>query len=242
MNIENNTFRVVEQFISINGEGRRAGQLALFVRFAGCNLNCAYCDTKWANEAEVSYCEYTIDELYQMIKESKVKNITLTGGEPLIQPNMDSLLKRLREDASLRIEIETNGSVDIQPFLLDTQSDDIQVHSVKSTVEDNVSFTLDYKTSVSGMEDRMHMDNYVNLRTQDTVKFVVGSIRDLEKAKSIIEDYHLVEKGCGIYLSPCFGEIHPSEMVDFLVEHRLNDVNVQLQLHKFIWDPDKRGV
>ena len=242
MNIENNTFRVVEQFISINGEGRRAGQLALFVRFAGCNLNCAYCDTKWANEAEVSYCEYTIDELYQMIKESKVKNITLTGGEPLIQPNMDSLLKRLREDASLRIEIETNGSVDIQPFLLDTQSDDIQAHSVKSTVEDNVSFTLDYKTSVSGMEDRMHTDNYVNLRTQDTVKFVVGSIRDLEKAKSIIEDYHLVEKGCGIYLSPCFGEIHPSEMVDFLVEHRLNDVNVQLQLHKFIWDPDKRGV
>ena len=242
MNIENNTFRVVEQFISINGEGRRAGQLALFVRFAGCNLNCAYCDTKWANEAEVSYCEYTIDELYQMIKESKVKNITLTGGEPLIQPNMDSLLKRLREDASLRIEIETNGSVDIQPFLLDTQSDDIQAHSVKSTVEDNVSFTLDYKTSVSGMEDRMHMDNYVNLRTQDTVKFVVGSIRDLEKAKSIIEDYHLVEKGCGIYLSPCFGEIHPSEMVDFLVEHRLNDVNVQLQLHKFVWDPDKRGV
>ena len=242
MNIENNTFRVVEQFISINGEGRRAGQLALFVRFAGCNLNCAYCDTKWANEAEVSYCEYTIDELYQMIKESKVKNITLTGGEPLIQPNMDSLLKRLREDASLRIEIETNGSVDIQPFLLDTQSDDIQVHSVKSTVEDNVSFTLDYKTSVSGMEDRMHMDNYVNLRTQDTVKFVVGSIRDLEKAKRIIEDYHLVEKGCGIYLSPCFGEVQPSEMVDFLVEHRLNDVNVQLQLHKFIWDPDKRGV
>ena len=242
MNIENNTFRVVEQFISINGEGRRAGQLALFVRFAGCNLNCAYCDTKWANEAEVSYCEYTIDELYQMIKESKVKNITLTGGEPLIQPNMDSLLKRLREDASLRIEIETNGSVDIQPFLLDTQSDDIQAHSVKSTVEDNVSFTLDYKTSVSGMEDRMHMDNYVNLRTQDTVKFVVGSIRDLEKAKSIIEDYHLVEKGCGIYLSPCFGEVPPSEMVDFLVEHRLNDVNVQLQLHKFIWDPDKRGV
>lgn len=242
MNIENNTFRVVEKFISINGEGRRAGQLALFVRFAGCNLNCAYCDTKWANEADVSYHEYTIDELYQMIKESKVKNITLTGGEPLIQPNMDRLLKRLREDASLRIEIETNGSVDIQPFLLDTQSDDIQAHSVKSTVEDNVSFTLDYKTSVSGMEDRMHMDNYVNLRAQDTVKFVVGSIRDLEKAKSIIEDYHLVEKGCGIYLSPCFGEIPPSEMVDFLVEHRLNDVNVQLQLHKFIWDPDKRGV
>ena len=86
------------------------------------------------------------------------------------------------------------------------------------------------------------MTNYENIRMQDTVKFVVGSIKDLEKAKSIIENYHLVEKGCGIYLSPCFGKINPSEMVDFLVEHRLNDVNVQLQLHKFIWDPDKRGV
>lgn len=242
MNIETDTFRVVEQFISINGEGRRAGQLALFIRFAGCNLNCEYCDTKWANETDVSCQEYTIEELYQIIKESKVKNVTLTGGEPFIQPNMDKLLEKLRTDSSLRIEIETNGSVDIQPFLLRTPSDAVQQHSMKDVASDNVSFTLDYKTSVSGMEERMHMDNYANLRMQDTVKFVVGSIEDLKKAKSIIESYHLVEKGCGIYLSPCFGKIDPSEMVDFLVEHRLNDVNVQLQLHKFIWDPDKRGV
>lgn len=242
MNTSNNTFRVVEQFVSINGEGQRAGQLALFVRFAGCNLNCEYCDTKWANEMDVSYKEYTIEELYQMIKESKVKNVTLTGGEPLIQPNIGKLLEKLRMNPDLRIEIETNGSVDIQPFLLQMQSDGELLSSVKKVAFDNVSFTLDYKTSVSGMEERMHMANYENLRRQDTVKFVVGSIKDLEKAKSIIENYHLVEKGCGIYLSPCFGKINPSEMVDFLVEHRLNDVNVQLQLHKFIWDPDKRGV
>jgi 7-carboxy-7-deazaguanine synthase len=231
MNRKSNTFRVVEQFISINGEGRRAGQLALFIRFAGCNLSCEYCDTKWANEKAVSYQEYTVDELYRMIKESKVKNITLTGGEPLIQPNIDKLLETLRQDTELRIEIETNGSVDIQAFL-----------SEKELLQDNVSFTLDYKTSVSGMEEKMHMQNYVNLRKQDTVKFVVGSTRDLEKAKDIIENYHLVAKGCGIYVSPCFGKIEPADMVDFLVEHRLNDVNVQLQLHKFIWDPDKRGV
>ena len=225
MKNKNNTFRVVEQFVSINGEGRRAGQLALFIRFAGCNLDCEYCDTKWANEPEVTYTEYTVDTLYEMIKESGVKNVTLTGGEPLIQQNMNQLLEVLQRDSALRVEIETNGSVDITRFFAD-----------------KVFFTLDYKTSVSGMEDRMCMSNYENIRPQDTVKFVVGSVEDLHKAKQIIENYHLVEKGCGIYLSPCFGRIEPSDMVDFLVEHKMNDVNIQLQLHKFIWDPDKRGV
>ena len=81
-----------------------------------------------------------------------------------------------------------------------------------------------------------------NIRSQDTVKFVVGSIEDLEQTKSIINQYNLTKKGCGIYISPCFGKIEPEEIVKYLVEHRLNDVNVQLQLHKYIWDPDKRGV
>lgn len=242
MSEEKVTFRVVEQFVSINGEGRRAGQLALFIRFAGCNLNCEYCDTKWANEAEVSYEEYTVEQLYQMIKNSKVKNVTLTGGEPLIQPNMNSLLNKLREDKELRIEIETNGSIGIQTFLQKTKSSDMQIEAEHDVSCDNVSFTLDYKTAVSGMEHQMCMENYVNLRWQDTVKFVVGSMEDLKKAKQIIEEYHLVEKGCGIYLSPCFGKIEPADMVEFLVENRLNDVNVQLQLHKFIWDPEQRGV
>ncbi len=238
-------FRVVEQFISINGEGRRAGQLALFIRFAGCNLRCEYCDTKWANEKEVAYKEYTIEELYSMIKESNVKNITLTGGEPLIQPNMDKLLECLRRDDTLRIEIETNGSVDIRGFLLNKDSSTLQKQDeliMDNKMCDNVSFTLDYKTSVSGMEGKMCLDNYVNLRMQDTVKFVVGSKEDLQKSKEIIENFRLVERRCGIYISPCFGCIEPADIVDFLVENRLNDVNVQLQLHKFIWDPDKRGV
>ncbi len=225
MREEQHTFRVVEQFVSINGEGRRAGQLALFVRFAGCNLNCEYCDTKWANDPFVAYNEYTVETLYNMIKESGVYNITLTGGEPLIQPYIEELLEVLQRDKVLRIEIETNGSVDIRPFMAE-----------------NVSFTLDYKTAVSGMESLMCMTNYEVVRSQDTVKFVVGSRADLEQAKKIIESYHLVDKGCGIYLSPCFGKIEPADMVDFLVEHRLNDVTIQLQLHKFIWSPDKRGV
>ena len=77
--------QVVEQFVSINGEGKRAGQLALFVRFAGCNLKCEYCDTKWANEKDVPYDSYTAQDLYNQIKERGVTNVTLTGGEPLLQ-------------------------------------------------------------------------------------------------------------------------------------------------------------
>lgn len=225
-------FHVVEHFTSINGEGRHVGQLAVFIRFAGCNLKCEYCDTKWANEPEVSYEVFTKEELYEMIKKTGVKNVTLTGGEPLLQNNMKEFLVLLRQDKSLRIEIETNGSVDISSFI----QKDVEVLS------DNVSFTLDYKTAVSGMEDKMYMENYQILRDRDTVKFVVGSRADLLKAKEIIDTYHLVEKGCGIYLSPCFGKIEPAEMVDFLIEHKMNDVNIQLQLHKFIWNPDKRGV
>lgn len=218
-------FHVVEDFVSINGEGKRAGQLAYFIRFAGCNLDCAYCDTKWANASDVRYQIYNEEQLYNQIKEKGVKNITLTGGEPLLQKDIKQLLQKLNADTTFRTEIETNGSVDITPFQME-----------------RISFTLDYKLSVSGMESKMYLANYQNLRSTDTVKFVVGSLADLQRSKEIIEEYHLIEKGCSIYLSPCFGEIEPEEMVAFLVEQRLNDVNIQLQLHKYIWDPDRRGV
>lgn len=235
--------KVVEQFVSINGEGRKAGQLALFVRFAGCNLNCKYCDTKWANEENVAFEEYNPDELADFILSHGVKNITLTGGEPLLQKEMPEFLKLLEEKIEKRksyqaniddksidysIEIETNGSVDIAPFL------DLRLS--------HVTFTLDYKTQVSGMEHRMYTDNFNNIRKQDSIKFVVGGKKDLETSKSVIEQYHLIEKGCGIYLSPCFGEIDPKEMVDFLVKNKMNGINIQLQLHKYIWDPELRGV
>ena len=239
------TFHVVEHFVSINGEGRRAGQLAHFIRFAGCNLACEYCDTKWANEEKVPYETYNEKELYELINKSGVKNVTLTGGEPLLQKDMKQLLALLRKDRTLRIEIETNGSVDIRPFLLENGKENSIVKAGRKENDgqpDNVTFTLDYKLSVSGMEDKMYLQNYENIRSMDTVKFVVGSKADLIKSKKIIEEYGLVTKKCGIYLSPCFGKIEPAEMVDFLVEQNMNDVNIQLQLHKFIWDPDKKGV
>lgn len=219
-------FNVVEKFVSINGEGKRAGQLAVFIRFKGCNLNCSYCDTKWANEKDAPFVEMTGKQIYDYIKSVGVKNVTLTGGEPLLRDGMYELLTLLAEDEELRVEIETNGSVLLKPY---------------ANIKNRPSFTMDYKQPSSGMEDRMIMENFEILDKRDTVKFVSGSMKDLVKAKEIIEKYDLTNK-CSVYLSPVFGKIEPAKMVDFLVENNMNDVNIQLQLHKFIWDPDKKGV
>lgn len=222
-------FKVVEHFVSINGEGRRAGQLALFIRFAGCNLACLYCDTKWANEKDVMCEEFTIEELIGLIEKSGVRNVTLTGGEPLIQEGIKELLDELRKRRELQVEIETNGSIDISGFMSNLK-------------EDNVSFTVDYKTGCSGMEPKMFLDNFKNVRAEDTVKFVVGGIEDLDMARRITDAYKLVERKCAVYISSCFGAIEPKEIVEYMVNRKWNEVNIQLQLHKYIWDPERRGV
>lgn len=219
-------YRVVEQFVSINGEGVRAGQLAVFIRFAGCNLSCSYCDTRWANEKNVGCHEMTEFEIYDYIKSTGVKNVTLTGGEPLLAEDIDKLLRILSGDKNIRIEIETNGSIDIEPF---------------KEISENIVFTLDYKLPGSGMEGKMLCENYKYVDKNDTVKFVVSDKNDLLRAKEIIDEYDL-SKICNVYLSPVFDRIEPVEIVSFLVENKMNDINMQLQLHKFIWDPDRKGV
>lgn len=219
-------YKVVEKFVSINGEGKCAGQLAVFVRFQGCNLNCSYCDTSWANEEGVSCELMTEEDIYACIKEKGIKNVTLTGGEPLLQPGIEILLKKLSEDSGLRVEIETNGSVSLKKY---------------KTFKNAPEFTMDYKLPGSGMTSFMCLENFLYLDKKDTVKFVAGSRKDLEEAKSIIEQYRLVGK-CSIYLSPVFGKIDPADMVEFMVENKMNGINLQLQLHKFIWNPEKRGV
>lgn len=219
-------YKVVEKFVSINGEGTKAGQLAVFIRFAGCNLNCSYCDTSWANKADVPFTEMTEFEIYDYIKGTSVKNVTLTGGEPLLCEDIDKLLKILSSDKNICVEIETNGSVIIDEY---------------KKISDNVSFTIDYKLPGSGMESHMKTENYTYLSELDTVKFVVSNISDLERTKEIIDTYQLNEV-CNVYISPVFGRIEPSQIVDFMIKHHMNGINMQLQLHKFIWDPEKRGV
>lgn len=221
----NVNFKVIEKFVSINGEGPSCGQLSVFIRFAGCNLNCSYCDTSWAN-GEVPYELMSSKEIYQYVRDTKYRNITLTGGEPLLQDGIIGLLEVLSKDKELHVEIETNGSVLLDKFL---------------NIENPPSFTMDYKLPSSNMENRMALENFNYLTDKDTVKFVSGSIEDLEKAREIINHYSLVDK-TRLFISPVFGELPLDSIVEFMKNNRMNGVNLQLQLHKIIWDPSKRGV
>jgi 7-carboxy-7-deazaguanine synthase len=215
--------QVAETFISINGEGVRAGEPALFIRFKGCNLACGYCDTMWANEPACPFEERSPEDLAAFALSSGIRNVTLTGGEPLLQRDIKKLVRLLLE-AGLRVEVETNGAVSLEGF-----------------GEARPVFTMDYKLPSSGFESRMVLSNMALLRKEDTVKFVSGSRQDLERALEIIRTYGLTDR-CHVYFSPVFGAIEPAEIVDFMLENRLNDCRLQIQMHKVIWDPDKRGV
>ncbi len=220
------TYPVAETFVSINGEGVRAGQLSVFVRFTGCNLHCSFCDTMWANAPDAPHTSMTAAEICDAVCKTGVRNVTLTGGEPLLRKGMGALLRRLSKQPELRIEIETNGSVDLTPF---------------AGLSPAITFTMDYKLPGSGMEAEMCTNNLRLLSPDDTVKFVAGSREDLLRALEIIRQYDLTHR-CHVYLSPVFGRIEPAEMVAFMQEHVLNDVTLQLQMHKIIWDPNMRGV
>lgn len=219
-------YNVAETFVSINGEGVHAGQLAVFIRFYGCNLSCSYCDTAWAKDARGHGRTMSELNIYEYIKETGIKNVTLTGGEPLIQDGIKNLLSLLLLDEEIRVEVETNGSVDIYDYQRETNA---------------LTFTMDYKLPDSGMETSMHLYNFDYLKQKDTVKFVAGSIKDLERAAEVIYRYQLSGR-CHIYFSTVFGKLSLSDTVEFMKENQLNDVTLQLQMHKIIWGPDAVGV
>ncbi len=218
-------FKVAEKFVSINGEGPRAGELSVFLRFCGCNLNCSYCDTRWANTVDVKYELVSAEELVSYVKSTGVRNVTLTGGEPLLQAHIAYLTELLGESGA-EVEIETNGRVPLK---------DIVSLSYRPAV------TADYKLPSSGMEKHMLSKNFSYLTLRDAVKFVVGDKCDLVRAEEIINGYELKDR-CRVYFSPVFGRIKPEEIAEFMKERKLNGVRLQLQLHKIIWKPDKRGV
>lgn len=220
--------QVVEKFISINGEGRNAGQLAVFIRFKGCNLKCSYCDTSWANSPTVDFVEQSPSEVVDYIKSTGIYRVTLTGGEPTLQEDFHTLLELLSKEESLSVEVETNGAIDVSKLC---------------DIKNRASLTMDYKCPSSGMESHMVLSNfnYLDKSKDDVVKFVVGSIQDLQKMVTIIEEYRLKDR-CYIYVSAVFGKIELSTIVDFMKDNHLNGVSLQLQMHKFIWDANKKGV
>lgn len=214
--------KVVEIFKSIDGEGKRAGLPATFIRLYGCNLKCSYCDTRYGCEGN-NYSYMTVEEIVKKANSLGVPLITLTGGEPLLHPGVGELLTAL-QNAGFSINVETNGSVDITPFR-----------------GQNIFFTVDYKCPSSDMESKMLLTNFENVGKCDVVKFVVGSLQDLHAATYIFEKYHLSGK-CRVYFSPVFGAIDPKTIVQYILDNELHNVQLQLQLHKIIWEPTMKGV
>lgn len=219
---------VIEQFISLDGEGPTAGELAYFVRFQGCNLRCSWCDTAYSWDDSVPVQWKTAQQIYADIKSSGVRNVTLTGGEPLQQQEILPLLQLLAQDDALLVHIETNGSIAIAPFQ-------------QSCLGGNICYILDYKLPESGMEPQMCLQNLQQVRQQDVYKFVIASQADLQRAIQIVQTWQL-EQRCQVFFSPVRESIDPLRIVDAMKAQRLNKVRLQLQLHKILWPKEMRGV
>ena len=169
---------VAERFVSVNGEGRAAGKLAAFIRFTGCNLACSYCDTMWANAPAAAECaeRVSVADLVAWARETRVECITLTGGEPALQPEIPRLVRALLAGPGplgrgLRVEIETNGAADLRELA--------SLRGECASLPGSLTFTVDWKLPASGMEDRMLRENFALLDARDTVKFVCGGEGDL---------------------------------------------------------------
>lgn len=219
-------FNIIEKFVSIDGEGPSAGELAVFIRFQGCNLRCSWCDTTYSFDKSEITEVLSAEEIYSYIKETGVSNVTLTGGEPLFQENIDEILSLLNADIDLTVHIETNGAIDILTF---------------KEKYPNLIFILDYKLPSSKMTDLMVLENFNHVEKIDVYKFVLGSKEDLQEAYKIITKFNLVDK-CLVYFSPVFGAIELEDIVEFMKDKNLNKVRLQVQLHKIIWDPNMKGV
>ena len=219
--------KVVEIFLSIEGEGKRAGLPAVFIRPAGCNLHCSYCDTRYACD-KPEYTEMSIKQILEKVESFGCQRVTLTGGEPLIHGGVKQLIDALCTN-DFEVNVETNGSVDVYPFRVDDEGLEYE----------NLFFTIDYKCPSSEMEYKMVESNFIYASEEDVVKFVVGSKEDMDKALEVIRKSVTVAQ---VYFSPVFGKIEPKEIVEFILEKKAFDVSVQIQMHKVIWEPEMRGV
>lgn len=201
----------------------RTGELACFIRLSGCNLRCSYCDTKYALENN-SGEELSIEKIIEKVDKIGFKNITITGGEPLIHKDIDELVSKLL-NKGYNINIETNGSIDIKNYL------------------GKCLITMDYKCPSSLMEKSMNLSNLEQLTENDVLKFVINE-KDFNAVKKILKKYDLK---CYVYLSPIFGDIDLKKIVEFMKECNSQGINMQkvrmqVQLHKIVWKPDERGV
>ncbi|KUG26757.1 queuosine biosynthesis quee radical sam [hydrocarbon metagenome] len=210
--------KINEIYHSIQGESTKAGLPCVFIRLTYCNLRCTYCDTEYA-----FYEGYdkSIDEVIKEVKKYNCNLVEVTGGEPLVQNESIELMKRLC-DAGFEVMLETGGSLPI------------------SDIDKRVRIILDLKCPSSGMMKKNLYENIEYLKSIDEVKFVIGTREDYEWSKEQVEKYQL-DKKCTVLFSVVFGELEPVTLVNWILEDKLN-VRYQLQMHKIIWEPDKKGV
>ncbi len=210
--------KVNEIFYSIQGESSYAGLPCVFVRLTYCNLRCVYCDTEYAF---FEGRDMSIDDIILEVKKYNCNLVELTGGEPLMQKESFDLLKKLC-DENFEVLLETSGSISIQE------------------VDPRVKIIMDLKTPSSGMMEKNLLSNINHIKSSDEIKFVIADKSDYEWSKQIIQKFELNNK-CSILMGCVFGNLEPRELSNWILQDNLK-VRFQLQVHKYIWEPNQRGV
>lgn len=210
--------KIHEIFYSIQGESTLAGRPCVLVRLTGCQMRCTWCDTEYAfYEGQWMTRQQILDQ----VAEYGCPLVELTGGEPLLQPAALPLMRDLA-DAGYQVLLETGGGVDISPV-------DPRVHRI-----------LDVKCPGSGEAENNHWPNLDCLGPRDEVKFVLADEADYRWARDLVRQHALTDR-CPVHFSPVHGEVDLQQLAEWILRDRLA-VRYQLQMHKFIWSPETRGV
>ena len=210
--------KINEIYKSIQGESTYTGLPCVFVRLTYCNLRCTYCDTEYAfYEGK----EMSVNEILQAVQLYECRLVEITGGEPLVQKEVYSLMNRLVEE-KFTVLLETGGSIDI------------------GNVHPNVIKIMDLKCPSSGESGKNLYGNIDKLQPHDEIKFVIGNREDYSWAKQLVKEHDLEGK-YRILFSTVFDCLPPNELAEWILQDSLN-VRFQLQIHKYIWNPGRRGV
>jgi 7-carboxy-7-deazaguanine synthase len=214
------SLRVCEIFRSIQGESSHAGWPCVFVRLTGCNLRCAWCDTRYAYEGGEDMEPEDVHVRIEALAAGPWERIEFTGGEPLLQPEAVALMNDLAA-AGRTVLVETNGSLDISVLAPETVA------------------IVDMKGPSSGESQNMDRGNIARLRPRDELKFIIAHRGDYAHMLAVLADVDPLRNV--VNASPLFGEMDPAELAEWILEDRLH-VRLNLQQHKHIWDPALRGV